>query len=87
MAHGIDLKSLAKFLDSVEFPIEAGQLAAKAEAAQLPESAVIFLQDIDNDLELPSKEEVMTRAEEVSILMEEEPDTAPKQPRDPQDIA
>ena len=86
MAKGIDLKSMGKFLDSVDWPITAGDLAKKAETAKLPESDLIFLQDIDEDLELPSKEEVMTRAEEVSILMEEEPDTPQQEPRSPQDI-
>lgn len=86
MANGIDLKRLGKFLDGISFPIEAGKLANQAEAAKLPESDIIFLQDIDSDLQLPTKEEVMTRAEEISILMEEEPDSPPKQPRRPQDI-
>ena len=85
MNRGIDLKALDGFLSSIKFPVTAGELAKQAETAGITESAKIFLADIDSDLELPSKDEVMERAKEVSILMEGEEESPTEQPRSNQE--
>ena len=82
----IDLKSMEQFIKTAKLPASAGKLANQAAAANADPSVVQFFKDMDDDLVLPNQQEVMTRAEEVSILLEEEKTAPPEEPRSREEL-